>query len=289
MPIDYHINQLPLFPTGKICNSCHIEKSLEEFYKDSHTTDGYRGDCIDCWYIHHRKDPAKRIPRPLYILPVGVTEKVCNRCGDKKAVEEFSRNPSSGDGYKSICRTCDYATTKARREAQGEDFRMRQRESDKRNIDHKRQYRKENAERHNAHIRNRRANDPAYRQAMNEYQSEYASTHREQMNRYVRKWKEANPLKGTEYAMRYKARKQAVTTEQVDYELIFQACDGICYICNQQILPHHDIEFDHIIPITRQGPHSYENIAVVHDICNSRKNNKLLEEMTPFQRRGPSS
>lgn len=224
-------------------------------------------------------------------LPLFGATKVCHRCNPptEKPLEDFPTNPSSKDGRKSICKVCDYATTKARREANKEQYRESVHAEYVRNIERKRKYREENAENIKAYWRNRRANDPIYRQRTNEYQSEYASTHREQMNRYVGKWREANPLKNTEYAMRYKARKQAVTVEQVDYELVFQACDGICYICEKQILPHHDIEFDHIIPITRQGPHSYENIAVVHDICNSRKNNKLLEELTPFQRRGPSS
>src|SRR5438094_1542001 len=121
MPELYHTVQLSLFDqTTKVCNVCHVKKSLEEFYKESRNPDGHRRECIDCRYIREGKDPATRIPRPLYILPVGVTEKVCNRCGNKKAVEGFPRNSSSGDGYKSICKVCDYATTKASREADKE-------------------------------------------------------------------------------------------------------------------------------------------------------------------------
>lgn len=289
MPEFYHVDQLPLFPTSfpttKVCKTCRIEKPVSDFYKDSRALDGYRYECINCFYIRQGEDPKAHSRK--FLLPIGVSSKTCNRCGFEKSIEEFPKNSSSRDGYKSICKICNYATTKTSREANKEQHKERTHAEYVRNVETKRKYRRENAEDIKAYYRNRRANDPVYRQKMNEYQSEYASSHREQMNRYVRKWKEANPLKGTEYAMRYKARKQAVTVEEVDYERIFQESDGICYICNKQILPHHDIEFDHIIPITRQGPHSYENVKMVHQCCNSRKSDKLLEEMTSHQRRGP--
>jgi hypothetical protein len=221
-------------------------------------------------------------------LPLFASKK-CNRCEQEKLLLDFPKNPDSRDGYKSICKVCNYATTKAYRKANPERHREQLQTSYYKNIEHRREYVQNNIGQRNEYYRNRYANDAEYRQHYREYQSNYCSTHRDQVNVWMRNWREKNPLKGTEYAMSYKARKEGVTVEDVDYMQILERDNGWCYICEQDILPHHDIEFDHVTPITRDGIHAACNIRVTHDICNSRKHTKLLEEMTPFQRRGPDN
>lgn len=215
--------------------------------------------------------------------------KVCNRCGIEKFLLDFSTNPSSKDGRKSICKVCDYATTKARKEANPEYYKEQARASQTRCKERIRAYNRRNAERKNRRNRERFANDPEYRRHHKEYHSLYVSSHRDQANAWARKWREANPLKNTEYAMSYKARKEGVTVEDVDYQQILEQSDGICYICEKAILPHHKIEFDHVIPITRDGIHAASNIKVTHNVCNSRKHNFLFEELSPWLRRGPDA
>ncbi len=95
-----------------------------------------------------------------------------------------------------------------------------------------------------------------------------------------------------EHTMKRKARKLKAKTERVSYKRI-QERDGMwCYICKQSILPHQKIAFDHVIPLIPrfgepQGTHCENNIHLTHRICNTRKKNKPLETLTPFDRRGP--
>lgn len=42
-----------------------------------------------------------------------------------------------------------------------------------------------------------------------------------------------------------------------------------CYLCRQQIGA--DFEIDHIIPLSRGGTHTEENLALTHSRCNNRK------------------
>lgn len=219
-------------------------------------------------------------------LPLLLVAKACNRCHVEKPLSEFPTNPSSRDGRKSICKVCDSATTKARRQANPERLKAIARASYQRCIAHKRAYNAAHHEQRRTYYRARYTNDPEYRQRYREYQARYVSLHRDMANAAQRAWKEAHPRKGTEYTMSYNARKRGVTVEDVDYTAILERDGMHCYICEQSILEHHRIAFDHVIPITRDGIHAASNIKVTHLVCNSRKHNKLLEEMTPFQRRG---
>ena|SRR5438445_2833522 len=58
-----------------------------------------------------------------------------------------------------------------------------------------------------------------------------------------------------------------------------------CHICGGVVAPS-DVHFDHVIPLSRSGPHSEDNIKVAHSVCNLRKGDLFLEDMSPFQRRG---
>lgn len=115
---------------------------------------------------------------------------------------------------------------------------------------------------------------------------EYAQARSEQRHAADAIWRKANGPFLNEYHRRRYAEKKAVTVGEVDYDRIL-ARDGMyCYICEQSILPDHKIDFDHVIPLSRGGAHTEDNIKVTHRPCNRRKFNRLLEEMTPHQRRG---
>lgn len=67
-------------------------------------------------------------------------------------------------------------------------------------------------------------------------------------------------------------------------------CDGICWICNESVdwndyIMRDDVfiagdmypSIDHIIPLSKGGKHSWDNVALAHRICNSRKSDKILK------------
>ena len=222
-------------------------------------------------------------------LPLFAFTKVCHRCDDstlEQPIKNFGKNPCSPDGYRSICKKCSYATTKATREADKELYKEKQRQSTIRTREHRLAYNRANRGRNSARDKAKYHNDPEYRREYAEYQARYVSEHRDKARSWQRAWKAANPQKGTEYTMRYNARKKGATIDEVDYEAILERDGMHCHVCNASIASLKELAFDHVIPLTRNGPHCANNIKPAHRVCNSRKHNKLLSEMTAYQRRG---
>ena len=53
-----------------------------------------------------------------------------------------------------------------------------------------------------------------------------------------------------------------------------------CFLCDEEIdleLHQDDLHIDHIIPIVHQGPDDPMNFALMHEVCNKKKNATNLE------------
>lgn len=86
-----------------------------------------------------------------------------------------------------------------------------------------------------------------------------------------------NLEKHLEYQRRYQLSRRgkirASSTEDVDYNAVIERCGNICGICGKEIAGK--FHFDHIIPISKGGPHCGGNLQQAHPSCNLRKNAKL--------------
>jgi 5-methylcytosine-specific restriction endonuclease McrA len=58
--------------------------------------------------------------------------------------------------------------------------------------------------------------------------------------------------------------------------------DGqICQRCNEPVRDD-EVEFDHVVPLSRGGRSTAENLRFVHRDCNRRKHDSLREVLHPF-------
>lgn|SRR5215471_326756 len=64
----------------------------------------------------------------------------------------------------------------------------------------------------------------------------------------------------------------------VDYRLVLARADGICYICGKPVAKAKR-SWDHMIPISRGGTHTTENVALVHKRCNRWKADRTPAEI----------
>lgn len=76
------------------------------------------------------------------------------------------------------------------------------------------------------------------------------------------------------------ARKKQIPdafVESVSYKGVYKRDEGICQICGQPVMYDKFINdswgatIDHIVPLSKGGPHSMDNCQLAHRICNSLK------------------
>lgn len=77
-------------------------------------------------------------------------------------------------------------------------------------------------------------------------------------------------------AARRARKKQATIVEDVDRAEVLRRSDGVCGICGDPV-DSSDFHVDHIVPLSKNGDHSYANTQPAHPLCNLRKKNKMPE------------
>lgn len=202
--------------------------------------------------------------------------KRCYKC--KKSFDRlmFSRSKSQGDGLSQYCKPCD--NVKTRRDYQEHKqaraaTRRRYREAHAGEfVAYFAAWHQANKTRRREQVRARQRANPA---KYNAYQRQWAKQNPEKMKARRRKWRRANPEKVREQCRRRKAKLRGVATEKVDYQAIMERDKCRCYICGKRI-KRKELQFDHVIPLTKGGAHCADNIACAHARCNNKKGTRII-------------
>ena len=218
---------------------------------------------------------------------------VCGCCREALPAEAFFTNRARPSGVTSQCKACLKAKRKPRSdEARSRDIERKrvarladptasaqaQRDWKVKNPDKVRQHRQKFKERHPERVREW---DRAYKAAAQEKLAAHAAAyylrHTESVKARARAWQAANPQKVSEKRQRYRARRAAALEGPVDIDALWT---GFCAICKDPIDPtlrRPNVmcrSIDHIVPLSRGGSHTQDNLAWVHLLCNMRKGNR---------------
>lgn len=232
----------------KICTRCAVEKPLDQFGLLKRGIYGVHSACKACRKVEGAEHYARRYGLKREILPKPAYDgKVCRTCKTEKPLDQFPPDKRASDGLDSACRQC---------------------KSNRLWVEKKEQ-------------------SKARWQRWYEKNGDYERAK-------VRQWYREHHLQFLQYVAKRNAIKKAAQTDgRVDYSHILERDNCWCYICNNTVWPGQRIAFDHVLPLiprkgtNRQGgPHTEANIKLTHYLCNARKGQKLLEEMTPYERRG---
>lgn len=200
-------------------------------------------------------------------------EKICGQCLRTLRTSEFAKDRTRTDGLQAYCREC------------------------------RREYRRQNAEqireKSKQYIAERSRREPGwntsdperlrrYRQEnpddVREYQRRYRASHDEEVRDATRgrrnRWYAGNPHKRAEYGALHRARKAnvVIVSGAIDYERIYQRDGDICYLCGRKVLKK-ERHVDHVVPLSRGGTHTEDNLRVTHARCNLIKGAALVEEL----------
>jgi len=105
----------------------------------------------------------------------------------------------------------------------------------------------------------------------------YAKTRpAEKLAAAVQKWRKANPAEAREMYRRRRASKLGAYVTKADYASVLAEYGMVCHICGDSIASMDDLDFDHVIPLSKGGAHATENIRPSHIHCNRSKGAKLI-------------
>jgi 5-methylcytosine-specific restriction endonuclease McrA len=141
----------------------------------------------------------------------------------------------------------------------------------------KRQDRLKNREKIQARMQKWLEKHPGYTKERNKlYREMKGDTLREYDRQRSKDPKRKDQLR--DHKARRRAQKLGSRIGRIRWDHIIQRDNATCYLCEKK-LSKKEITFDHVIPLTRGGPHTEDNLKVACRSCNSRKHNKLLEEL----------
>ena len=211
-------------------------------------------------------------------------------CSDCSIVGEAGPTAPLPIRCKDCKRAVKAAKARARYEANRAELLERQRDWRKANPEARRAQEQRHRERHpdikkakdaryyaryRAQVRERnRARHHANKEVRNAYSRNQYEKTIEERRRYRRSHYEANRSAYVSAAAARRALTKGATLEKVERSVVWERDRGICHICG---LPadKERWDLDHIVPLSKGGPHAYANVAVSHPICNRRKWDKL--------------
>jgi 5-methylcytosine-specific restriction endonuclease McrA len=65
--------------------------------------------------------------------------------------------------------------------------------------------------------------------------------------------------------------------------IIWDKTDGRCWYCGKPIHPFREFAIDHVIPKTKNGAYTFDNLVPTCRRCNARKHNHTLDEFRAMQ------
>lgn len=229
----------------------------------------------------------------------GVPGKICANpeCG-WKPLSEFPKRRlhgrTVGDGYKSRCRHCWNAQSRAERATKSETYLARQREYVEANKDHyrelKRAHQKANPEKyiealHKHRETHRKEINTKARERRKQRLEHYREIgrrsyerHADERRKYSIEYYKLHPEKSVAANNRRRALKYASesTHTEEEWQKLKVFYSFTCLSCGKHE-PEIKLTRDHVIPLTQGGTDSIDNIQPLCARCNSKKSYKHID------------
>ena len=101
----------------------------------------------------------------------------------------------------------------------------------------------------------------------------------EHIRAYGKEYRKQNPDVLRQHRDKRRALEMESSSGYVDYGAVRERDAMLCHLCGYKV-EEAELHFDHVIPLSRGGEHSMDNIKVSHAKCNLRKGSRLMEELT---------
>lgn len=209
-----------------------------------------------------------------------MTTKVCSKCGEEKEDSEFYKDKSVKSGLKSSCKECDRKRAREMHAKNPSIVRSRALKWRNNNIEKAREnyrlYKENNKEKELERSR--------------KYYIENSEKERERRKQYYWKNRELELNKNKEYrkseqgklsntrrrhTRRTRLKKTPCTLTLLQWEKILKSQGNKCAICGKRFCKSRPPTKDHIIPLSKGGGLTFENVQALCQSCNVIKRANL--------------
>lgn len=218
--------------------------------------------------------------------------RVCRACGVDKGLEDFHNHPTCKFGKLYVCKSCVKAQSKARYAKDTSPAKSRAKSwaiaNPERRIEIRRRSEAKNREKNRARkaeaSRRRYAADlEEGRRKSREHARDYRLRKPEIMSAISKRTREKKrridpagvALASRQTTARRRAKLRLVASEPVNYADIAKRDKGRCRWCRKAV-KRGGRHFDHVIPVSKGGPHLMENIVLSCAACNLSKSAKVF-------------
>lgn len=247
---------IPQDTPTKQCTKCGTEyPATLEYFHAGRGRYGVHPRCKQCRST--RKTP---LPEP---VPDGY--KRCTQCKEVWPLSNFSQEKRNPSGVRGACKVCLNAQSKEYRDKLGDVLVERkaqdyQKHKEKRQAHHKQYYQE-------------------HKEELDRWSTQYRQQNKEKLSERARRWRQTERgkiLKRAAHRRRRAHKRNApgsFTPEQFQEQIERQKQK--CYYCGKRSSMWHP---DHVVPLSRGGSNSIDNIVAACPTCNLKKHNKLPHE-----------
>tara|TARA_B110000977_G_C10777310_1_gene377148 strand:- start:32 stop:646 length:615 start_codon:yes stop_codon:yes gene_type:complete len=151
-------------------------------------------------------------------------------------------------------------------------------------LEKEREYRQNNKERITKYKKEYRQNN---KEKILEKEKEYRQNNKEKLSEYNKEYRQKNPHKKRESDRKRKALKRANIHKPYSEKQVLKLYGTSCHICKEGIDMfanrsvgafgwQRGLHIDHVIPLSKGGPDTIDNVRPAHGLCNLQKFNSIL-------------
>lgn len=227
----------------KICKVCNQKKTVDQYYKDCKSKYGVINTCKQCDSII--KNYSQSVISYNHAVEYGLT-KVCSKCQKEKSVEKFHKSKRGKYGVGSWCNDC-------------------------RSI-YKREHYLKNEERL---IQEKKDYYYANKDILNAKKKIYRLNNKLKLYYIHRNYRQNNKEIGRKHCQirRVKLKKLKASFTVEEWLNALEFFDYKCAYCRDE---HETLEQDHVVPLSKGGNYTANNIIPACRRCNSSKNAKEM-------------
>lgn len=206
--------------------------------------------------------------------------KVCTRCGEEKDLSEFYKEKRAKDGKTSHCKVCDL---KLSREYYIKHSDVIKKRSEVYYKEHIVEILKKNSVRWSKnkaiHSERRKATYDSIRSRVRVYHREYYLKNSEVVRQKLRDYRSTpNGMlvkRKSDHKRRDIMKESETTLTSEQWNKILSNQGNKCAMCGKRFCKSRKPTIDHIIPVSKGGGLTYENVQALCKSCNCSKNSKL--------------